>query len=128
MLNRGVQLGFGFLALLFATSAAAQANLDRGKTGIQLFTSACATCHKSPKDVTRTKWFFGLENFLRQHYTSSAESAAVLAAYLKQQVKLSSSPARLVRHTSQTTLSGPTVDEFGDEILRPPADIPDLKR
>ena len=104
MLGRGTRLGFGFLALAFASAAAAQGNLDQGKTGAQLYASACATCHKSPPSLSKTRWFFRLESFLREHYTSSRESAAILAAYLKGQEKvLANSQANsLARHTGQT--------------------------
>jgi len=123
----GVRLAFGFLALAIAGSAEAQGDLDQGKTAAQLFASACATCHKSPQSVSKTKWFLGLESFLREHYTSGSESAAILAVYLKGQEKLSaqSQRGRGVKHMSQG--SSPTVNEFGEEILRPPADIPGVK-
>ena len=48
MSGSGVRLGFSSLALAFASSAGAQGNLDQGKTGAQLYASACATCHKGP--------------------------------------------------------------------------------
>jgi cytochrome c553 len=70
-MGRGARLGFGFLALAFVTAAGAQGNLDQGKTAAQLYASACATCHKSPQSVSKTNRFFGLESFLREHYTSS---------------------------------------------------------
>src|SRR6266568_3012304 len=89
MPGRGVRLTFGLLALAVASSAGAQGSLDQGRTAAQLYASSCATCHKSPQSVSKTKWFFGLESFLREHYTSSRESAAILAAYLKGQEKLS---------------------------------------
>ena len=135
----GVRLAFGFLALVFAGSAEAQGDLDQGKTAAQLYASACATCHTSPQNVAKTKWFFGLESFLRQHYTSSSESAAILAVYLKKQATMSADSARGrgARHVTQfstqvstqasTKVSGPTVNEFGEEIPRPPADIPGAK-
>ena len=87
MWGRGVGAGFGFLALICASVAAAQGNLDQGKSGAQLYASACASCHKSPSSPSSARWFFGLESFLREHYTSSRESAALLAAYLKAQEK-----------------------------------------
>lgn len=131
----GVRLAFGFLALAIAGSAEAQGNLDQGKTAAQLYASACATCHKSPQSVARTKWFFGLESFLRQHYTSSSESAAILAVYLKKQATMPADSARGrgAKHMTQaptqvsTQGSSPTVNEFGEEIPRPPADVPSVK-
>ena len=128
MSGRGVALGL--LALAVASSAGAQGNLDQGKSAAELYTSACATCHKSPQNVSKTKWLFGLESFLRQHYTSSFESAAILAAYLKGQEKSSADTQRggVASHATQTKPSGPTLTDLGEEIPRPPADIPDIRR
>ena len=85
MLGRGTRLGFGFLALAFASAAAAQGNLDQGKTGAQLYASACATCHKSPPSLSKTRWFFRLESFLRwsdQPLVKLAESALIFLLML----------------------------------------------
>jgi hypothetical protein len=132
MFIRGVLIDLVFFCLALAVSslADAQANLDHGKTGAQLYASACATCHKSPQSVSNTKWFFGLESFLRQHYTSGRESAAILAAYLKAQEKLSTNPQRDggARRLGQVKPSEPTPNAFAEDIPRPPADIPDIKR
>src|SRR5215468_1308860 len=114
----GVRLAFGFLALAIAGSAEAQGDLDQGKTAAQLFASACATCHKSPQSVSKTKWFFGLESFLREHYTSGSESAAILAAYLKGQEKPSANPPRghVARRISEAKPSEPTPSDSGEDI------------
>jgi cytochrome c553 len=127
--------GLGFLAFALASAAAAQGNLDQGKSGAQLYASACATCHKSPPSLSNTslsngRWLFGLESFLREHYTSSRESAAILATYLKGQEKAlaDSQRGRLGRQTAQTRRDQPGTSGFGDDIPRPPADIPDVKR
>lgn len=130
MSGSGVRLGFSSLALALASSAGAQGNLDQGKTGAQLYASACATCHKSVQSVSRTKWFFGLESFLREHYTSSSESAAILAAYLKGQEKISadSQRDRGTRHMSQVKPSELMHSGIEEDIPRPPADIPDVRR
>jgi mono/diheme cytochrome c family protein len=130
MAGRNIGLGFSFLAFVSTSVAAAQGNLDQGKSGAQLYASACATCHKSPPSVSNTRWFFGLESFLREHYTSSRESAAILAAYLDGQQKAlaESQRGRLARHTGQTRPAQSTANEFGEDIPRPPADIPDVKR
>jgi len=130
MSGSGVRLGFSSLALALASSAGAQGNLDQGKTGAQLYASACATCHKSVQSVSRTKWLFGLESFLREHYTSSSESAAILAAYLKGQEKISadSQRDRGTRHMSQVKPSELMHSGIEEDIPRPPADIPDVRR
>jgi hypothetical protein len=62
--------------------AAAQENLDQGKTAAQLYASDCAICHKSPNGLAKRLTPYVLDNFLRQHYTASRESAAVISAYL----------------------------------------------
>jgi len=123
-------LGLGCLALVSASVAAAQGNLDQGKTAAQLYASACVTCHNSPPSVSKTRWFFGLESFLREHYTSSRESAAILAAYLdgQEKARAGSQRGRLARHTGQARPAAAMANEFGEDIPRPPADIPDVKR
>jgi hypothetical protein len=130
MLDRDVRLAICFLALCVASSAWAQGNLDQGKTAAQLYASDCATCHKSPQNVSQTKWLFGLESFLREHYTSSRESAAILAAYLKAQERpaAQSQRDRVARHTSQAKPSEPPPHESDEDVPRPPADIPNIKR
>ncbi len=83
--SRGVWMAIGIGALAWAGAAGAQENLDRGKSGAQLYGSDCAICHKSPQklDLVHTGGLFGLESFLREHYTASRESAAAITAYLK---------------------------------------------
>jgi len=71
------------LALSAAGPAAAQENLDQGKTAAQLFASDCAICHKSARGLSQGGGLFGLQTFLRAHYTASVQSAAALAAYLQ---------------------------------------------
>ena len=131
MVGRVIRLGFGFLALAVANSAGAQGNLDQGKTAVQLYASACATCHKSPQSVSKTNRFFGLESFLREHYTSSRESATILAAYLKGQDRTLSADSQLARavgHTSRAKSSETTPSGSNEDIPRPPSDIPDVRR
>lgn len=84
LLNRASGLAIGVLALAFAGSAGAQENLDQGKTPAQLFASDCAICHKSPQGLAKSGGLFGVESFLREHYTASRESAAAIAGYLAQ--------------------------------------------
>ena len=73
--------GAGLLAA--AGAASAQENLDAGKSGAQLYQSNCAICHKSAQALNKSGGgLFGLDSFLREHYTSSRESAAAISAYL----------------------------------------------
>jgi hypothetical protein len=128
MLGRGVPLAIGFLTLCVASSAEAQGNLDQGKTAAELYASGCAGCHKSPQSISNTKWRLAFEGFLREHYTSSRDSAAILAAYLKEQEKRSAETqrGRTAKYRSQAKPSEPTLNESEDDVAGPPADIPDV--
>jgi hypothetical protein len=82
--NCGIWGAAGLWALLALMAPAdAQENLDQGKTAAQLFASDCAICHKSPNGLGKTGGVFGLDSFLRVHYTASRESADRLAKYLQ---------------------------------------------
>lgn len=71
-------------ASMLAGAASAQENLDAGKSGAQLYASNCAICHKSAQALDKSAGgVFGLEGFLREHYTASRQSAAEIASYLK---------------------------------------------
>jgi len=70
--------GFG----LWAAPAHAQVNIDQGKSAAEIFSNDCGTCHKGAKGLANGKNSAALAGFLREHYTSSAEQAASLAAYV----------------------------------------------
>jgi hypothetical protein len=110
MSSHGIRLAIGSLALCFANSAGAQGNLEQGKTAAQLYAANCASCHKSPKSVTKATGIFGLENFLRGHYTPSSQSAATIADYLNGLERQSSGSvrARGTKHTSQANAPKPS--------------------
>src|SRR5262249_58647971 len=79
-------LAVGVSAGWLLNSAAAQGTLGRNKSPAQTFASDCAVCHKSPRGLARSAGgLFGVEGFLREHYTSSKESAAALANYVRSQ-------------------------------------------
>jgi len=80
---RRVACIFGVVGSLVAAPAGAQENLDSGKSGAQLFASNCALCHKSAQALRKSGGPLGLSGFLREHYTSSRESAAIIATYLE---------------------------------------------
>ena len=65
----GIRLTVSSLVLCLANSAGAQENLDKNKTGAQLYASHCAACHKSPQSVTKTT-----ANFVSEHYPVSPKS------------------------------------------------------
>jgi hypothetical protein len=82
--GRGIRLAMGVVVLGLAGPALAQENLDSGKTPAQLYASDCAVCHKTPQGLAaKGGGLLGLENFLREHYTASRESAAAIAGYLR---------------------------------------------
>ena len=129
--------------LVMAADARAQENLDRDKSGPKLFAATCVQCHKSARGLAKGRVSFMLSYYLRQHYTSSAQSAQVLTAYLqsvdtppakakakagagKAQVSKaqeSKSPASKSQSKNvETRLPTGTISE--DPRVRPPAKIP----
>lgn len=108
LFSRGIRQAVGLLALVYALTgfvgpALAQENLDSGKSPAQLFASDCALCHKSPQGLAKSGGVFGLDSFLREHYTASRESAAKLSAYLK---TVGDAPAPAKRTKRATKSSG----------------------
>jgi|SRR5215471_2150365 len=124
MSGHGVRLTISSLALCVASSAGAQGNLDQSKTAAQLYASNCATCHKTQPSVRNS--IFELKSFLSQHYTSNRESAANLAAYLKEQERLVVEPQRRRGAISEVMPPEPTPSASAEDIPRPPADIPEV--
>jgi hypothetical protein len=82
--SRGIALTIGLFALLLSGGARAQENLDEGKTPAQLYQADCAICHKTMRGMTSAGGIGGLESFLREHYTSSRESAAAISRYISE--------------------------------------------
>ena len=78
---RAVALFAAFVAA--GVDARAQENLDRDKSGPKLFAASCVECHKSARGLAKGRMSFTLSYYLRQHYTSSAQSAQTLTAYLQ---------------------------------------------
>ena len=74
-------LAAGLLAVFACVPVRAE-NLDQGKSGQKLFADTCVTCHKSAKGLANGRNSGALAGFLREHYTSSAQQAASLAAYV----------------------------------------------
>jgi hypothetical protein len=85
MLSRALSLAA--VTLLIGCFAAfpewAQAqNLDAGKSPSQIFAGTCNACHKSPRGLLKTVSPGSLPGFLREHYTTSADMASLLSAFL----------------------------------------------
>jgi hypothetical protein len=79
---RGFAPTIGLLAALAPAMAHAQTNLDQGKSASQIFATDCAECHKAPRGLANGKNSAALTDFLREHYTTSRDQAAALAAYV----------------------------------------------
>lgn len=72
----------GLVAGLAPVVAQAQTNIDQGKSPSQIFADDCGVCHKSARGLAKGKNNVALASFLREHYTTSREQAAALAAYV----------------------------------------------
>ena len=107
-------------------------DLDRGKSGAQLFAASCVDCHHSPRGLAKDRMSWTLSSFLQQHYTSSRESAQVLMDYLqtvdagrpKGQAAAGKSRAAAASVSEPPpSMSAPWANIFAPS-LRPPASIP----
>jgi hypothetical protein len=68
--------------LALAGAAALAQDFSAGKTPAQLFSSDCSECHRSPAGLAKNRDARTLAGFLRQHYTTKADNATALAAYV----------------------------------------------
>ena len=67
---------------LLATTAAQAQNLDQGKNAQRLFADTCSACHRSPRGLAKGRYRFTLMMFLKEHYSTSSNTASELADYL----------------------------------------------
>jgi mono/diheme cytochrome c family protein len=98
-------------------TAQAQQDLDRGKSGAQLFRDNCANCHRSPRGLVKDRFSWTLSSFLQQHYASSSASAQALTAYLQ-----SVDPPRARPQRAARTPRPMSTDAWAPP--RPPAPVP----
>ena len=108
----GIRLTVSSLVLCLASSAGAQENLDKNKTGAQLYASHCAACHKSPQSVTKTT-----ADFVSEHYPITRELAVTIATYLNGLKKPEPPRGRAAKRkrTSQATPSAPPPSESKED-------------
>jgi len=106
-------LGFATAAVLTAAVAHAQ-NLDQGKPPAKLFADSCASCHRSPRGLAKGRFSLTLYWFLKDHYTSSSDSARALASYLESVDSRSGSSSRAKAKPAPSARSS----------LRPPMPVP----
>jgi mono/diheme cytochrome c family protein len=69
-------------AVVWPGIALAEVDYSAGKTPEQLFVANCAACHQSPQGLGPARDARSLTGFLREHYTTKHQSAALLADYL----------------------------------------------
>ena len=74
-------LVLGAMVVLIGTAAQAQ-NLDQGKSAPRLFADSCAACHRSPRGLAKGRFRPTLFAFLKEHYSTSSDTAWELATYL----------------------------------------------
>jgi hypothetical protein len=83
MLSRALSLATVTLLIGALAAISAQAeNLEAGKSASQIFAGTCNACHKSPRGLLRSVSAGSLPDFLREHYTTSADMARVLSSFL----------------------------------------------
>jgi hypothetical protein len=108
----------GLTAGAMLTPAGAQ-NIDAGKTPAQLYASSCGVCHRSPGELRATGK--ATPAFLRQHYTTSREEAAAMAAYVRSgPISESASRAPATQRRPATSASAPPEPEPASRSRRPP--------
>ena len=80
MLSRALSIATVTLLIGCLTAGVARAveNLDAGKSPSQIFSNTCSACHKSPRGLLKNVSASSLPGFLRQHYTTGTDMAAVL--------------------------------------------------
>jgi mono/diheme cytochrome c family protein len=70
------------VAVLTASDAGAQENLDSGKPPQKLFAETCVSCHRSARGLAKGRFTLTLYLHLQKHYASNSTSAWALASYL----------------------------------------------
>jgi len=114
----------GIVPALIGAPAPAQ-DLDRGKSGAELFKATCAECHRSPRGLAKDRFSWTLSSFLQQHYTSSSTSAQMLAAYLQSaDAARPNGPAAAAKSRAPAANIPAPSPSMSAPLLRPPAEIP----
>jgi hypothetical protein len=155
LLNWASRIGIGLLAVLLALEANAQprgtparaqqgpalpptghqtepVDLNEGKSPAELFQAGCSVCHQSPAGLAKGRREGELTGFLRQHYSSSVQQAAMLANFLvsrggpavaapPRQAPVERPPAAVGRRPADE-------DRRPQEATRPPEREPATKR
>jgi hypothetical protein len=112
------RLALGAISLLIGSAAHAQ-NLDQGKSPAKLFADSCATCHHSPRGLTKGRFRLTLFMFLQDHYSSNSSSAWALASYLE-----SVENPRRGRSRDAAAKPSPPAGRSSRSAIRPPESVP----
>lgn len=111
-------LALGAIAGLAGEAVHAQ-NLDEGKSAPRIFADNCASCHRSPRGLTKGRFRLTLYLFLQQHYASNSMSAWALASYLDSVEGPQRRPPR-----AGTAKPSPAHSPMSRFSLRPPMPVP----
>src|SRR3954449_557793 len=103
----------GALAALAGATVHAQ-NLDAGKSATRIFSDNCASCHRSPRGLTKGRFRLTLYLFLQKHYASNSSSAWALTSYLE---SIDSGKRVAAKRPAATGAAR-------SRLLRPPAPVP----
>jgi hypothetical protein len=118
----------GFAAAFVIAPAVAE-DLTAGKTPAQLFRSDCSACHRSPNGLVKERGNVGdLTIFLRAHYTTKAESAAALAAYVSGLASPGGGSARNGRGDRRSESGAPVTAAAVPTEPKPADDQPSRRR
>ena len=110
-------IALGALAALAGATVHAQ-NLDAGKSATRIFADNCASCHRSPRGLTKGRFRLTLYLFLQKHYVSGSSSAWALASYLESVESAKRGQSRVAAKPPAAT-TGQARSSF-----RPPASVP----
>jgi hypothetical protein len=118
--NRALALTIGMLAALAPAMARAQTNIDQGKSASQIFSNACAECHKSASALRKGKSAAAVAEFLREHYTTGRDQAASLAAYVVGGRDTVAAPAPGQKPPAERAQKPPKPEEGATANAKPP--------
>jgi hypothetical protein len=107
------RLGWGaglVLTMIAIAPVHAQISINAGRTPAQIYAMQCETCHDKPQTLAKAPPA-RLTEFLREHYTESRETAAVLADYLLRRASNAPEPRSATRRRGG---EAPSVDQARD--------------
>jgi len=91
--------------------ALAQVNIDQDKTPAHIFSSDCSVCHKSTRGLANGRSKPALTDYMAEHYTSSRQEAAAMAAYVLAGGGGTGTPAPVREEKPQPDHTRPAADE-----------------